>query len=204
MYGYEKNGQKLSRWCLTTLLLPNMTLCFLGTGPSAFAAEDPIVPISDLSPYPPGVECNQTFQAGTVWRNSETKPYMDVDFGRPNRMVAIVHQDRWSNGSAQSTATFYSDDGGLSWDLSFTPIIRCSGGLQMGDESFDRASDPWLAVTPYEVGRRHDDDHGGYGYSKKNKGAIFHQQPTSDFVWNYLEVIDLDGHNWGTGIPLKI
>ena len=64
-------------------------------------------------------------------------------------MAAIVHQDRWSNGSAQSTATFYSDDGGRPgiWP---TPITRCSGGLQEGPESFDRASDPWLTVTPGE------------------------------------------------------
>ena len=53
---------------------------------------------------------------------------MDVDFGWPEQMAAIVHQDRWSNGSAQSNATFYSDDGGLNWNLSFTPITRCSGG----------------------------------------------------------------------------
>ena len=92
---------------------------------------------------------------------------MDVDFGQPNRMVAIAHQDRWSNGSAQSTATFYTDDGGLTWYLSETPITRCSGGLQTGPESFDRASDPWLAVTPGKAGYGGDHKHG--------KGAIFHQ-----------------------------
>ncbi|MGD9187806.1 MAG: sialidase family protein, partial [Desulfobacteraceae bacterium] len=86
---------------------------------------------------------------------------------RPNRMTAIVHQDRWNNGSAQSTATFYSEDGGLTWDLSFTPITRCSGGLQTGPESFDRASDPWLAVTPGIIGMK--------GFGKYGKGAIFHQ-----------------------------
>ena len=30
-------------------------------------------------------------------------------------------------------------------------------------------------MTPGEVSRRYDDDHGRSGYSKKNKGAIFHQ-----------------------------
>lgn len=137
----------------------------LGIGQSAFADVDEIVQISDFSPYPPGVDCNETPQTGTVWRNSETEPYMEVDFGRPNQMVAIVHQDRWSNGSAQSTATFYSDDGGLTWDLGFTPITRCSGGLQTGPESFDRASDPWLTVTPGKVAKDSD----------KHSGAIFHQ-----------------------------
>jgi hypothetical protein len=137
----------------------------LGIGQSAFADVDEIVQISDFSPYPPGADCNVTPQTGTIWRNSETEPYMDVDFGRPNQMAAIVQQDCWSNESAQSTATFYSDDGGLTWDLSFTPITRCSGGLQTGPESFDRASYPWLTVTPGKVAK--DDD--------KHSGAIFHQ-----------------------------
>ena len=100
--------------------------------------------ISGLSPYPPGVDCNVAPQTGTLWRNSETEPHMDVDFGRHDEMADIVHQDHWSNGSAQSTATFYSDDGGETWTLADTPITRCSGGLQTGPESFDRASDPWL------------------------------------------------------------
>lgn len=178
MYGFKNKRRKFSRRCLTTFLLSIFTLCFLGVGQSAFATVDPIVPISGLSPYPPGVDCNVTPQTGTVWRNSETEPYMDVDFGRPNRMAAIVHQDRWSNGSAQSTATFYSDDGGLTWDLSFTPITRCSGGLQTGPESFDRASDPWLTVTPGNVDEDDDDDgydDDGDDDDDNDNGAIFHQ-----------------------------
>ena len=155
-------GEKSSK----ILRLPILALLLLGPTQTPLAEVDVVVPISGLSPYPPGVECNVTPQTGTLWRNSETEPYMDVDFGRPNRMAAIVHQDRWSNGSAQSTATFYSDDGGLSWNLSETPITRCSGGLQTGPESFDRASDPWLTVTPGKVGDDGDDSKGG---------TVFHQ-----------------------------
>ena len=176
MHGFENKGQKFSKCCLKIILLPIITLCFLGIGPSAFADVEEIVPISGLSPYPPGVDCNVTPQTGTVWRNSESEPHMDVDFGWPDRMTAIVHQDRWSNGSAQSNATFYSDDGGLTWNLSFTPITRCSGGWQTGPESFDRASDPWLTVTPGRVGGNDDngDDDGDDEDDRKN-GAIFHQ-----------------------------
>jgi len=167
MHGDLKQRQGRSRWRSAGIMLAVMAMVLLGTGQSGFAAADEIIPISDISPYPPGTACNGTPQTGTLWRNSETEPYMDVDPMRPDRMTAIVHQDRWSNGSAQSTATFYSEDGGLTWDLSLTPITRCSGGLQTGPESFDRASDPWLAVTPGTIRRGR---HGKYG-----KGAIFHQ-----------------------------
>ncbi len=160
MYAFDRGRQRLGRGGLTGLLLPVLALGAFGLAQGAQAETD-IVPISGLSPYPPGVDCNLTPQTGTVWRNSETEPYMDVDFARPNEMAAIVHQDRWSNGSAQSTATFYSDDGGETWNLADTPITRCSGGLQAGPESFDRASDPWLTVTPAEHG--------------KKDGAVFHQ-----------------------------
>ena len=156
---------------LAGLLLPAVTLGVLGLGMGPLAADQEIVPISGLSPYPEGVECNGTPQTGTVWRNSETEPYMDIDFGQPSVMAAIVHQDRWSNGSAQSTATFYSENGGKNWELADTPITRCSGGLQEGPESFDRASDPWLTVTPGPVGRDDDDDDD----DDRRRGAIFHQ-----------------------------
>ena len=170
MHGYQLGVQKLGRWSLTTALVPIVALGALSLGQSALA-DDEIVPISGLSPYPPGVDCNLTPQTGTVWRNSETEPHMDVDFGRPEEMAAIVHQDRWSNGSAQSTATFYSDDDGETWTLAATPITRCSGGLLTGPESFDRASDPWLTVTPGEVGRDDDDDDD----DDDGDGAVFHQ-----------------------------
>ena len=167
MYSLTKEEQMFGRWRLISFLLPIAILCFLIAGQSAIADVDDIVPISGFSPYPPGTDCNVSPQTGTVWRNSESEPYLDVDFGWPSQMAAIVHQDRWSNGSAQSNATFYSDDGGLTWTFSFTPITRCSGGLLTGPESFDRASDPWLAVTPGKV--IGDDD------NKKKSGAIFHQ-----------------------------
>lgn len=167
MDGILKKKLKPDIWWSAGILLPVIALCVFAFGQSAHAAVDEIVPISGMSPYPPGVACNETPQTGTVWRNSESEPYLDVDFAWPNRMTAIVHQDRWSNGSAQSNATFYSDDGGLTWHLSFTPITRCSDGLLTGPESFDRASDPWLAVTPGKVRR-------GSGRGTNN-GAIFHQ-----------------------------
>ena len=167
MHDSETGVQTCGKRSVARLIFPIVTLGALGLGQSASAADDAIVPISGLSPYPPGVDCNVTPQTGTVWRNNETEPYMDVDFGRPDRMAAIVHQDRWSNGSAQSTATFYSDDGGETWNLADTPITRCSDGLQSGPESFDRASDPWLTVTPGELDGDDDDD--------DDSGAIFHQ-----------------------------
>ncbi len=162
-----KQRQRQSGWCSVSFMLIVTAVVFWGIGQNDFAAADEIVPISDISPYPPGTDCNGVPQTGTLWRNSETEPYMEVDPGRPHLMTAIVHQDRWSNGSAQSTATFYSEDGGLTWDLSATAITRCSGGLQTGPESFARASDPWLAVTPGTVGPAYP--------GKLNKGAIFHQ-----------------------------
>lgn len=165
MITFRGSKGKADQRSLPYVLIPALTCGALGLGATAFAADDPTVPISGLSPYPPGADCNGTPQTGTVWRNSETEPYMDVDFGSPETMAAIVHQDRWSNGGAQSTATFYSEDGGSSWTLAETPITRCSGGLQEGPESFDRASDPWLAVTPGRTSKT--SDGGG--------GAIFHQ-----------------------------
>ena len=86
MHSLKNKWQKFGKWCLAASLLPMMTLCIVASGQGLFAFVDPIVPISGLSPYPAGVDCNGTPQTGTVWRNSESEPYMDVDFGQPDRM----------------------------------------------------------------------------------------------------------------------
>jgi hypothetical protein len=120
-------------------------------------ANNGIVPISGLSPYPDGgdpndpftvTECNGAPQIGVVYRNSESEPYIAVNPLEPDNMIAAWHQDRWSTGGAQGLGAAYSFDGGVTWTMVNIPFTRCSGALPRSVGDFERASDPWVSFSP--------------------------------------------------------
>jgi hypothetical protein len=115
------------------------------------------VPISELSPNPDGGDptdplavtaCNGGPQDGVLFRNSETEPHLAANPTDPNNMIAGWHQDRWSNGAAQSLGVAYTRDGGATWTQVTIPFTNCSGGPAAGGLDFERASDPWITFSP--------------------------------------------------------
>ncbi len=114
-------------------------------------------PISGLSPYPDGgdptnpaavTQCNGEPQTGVLYRNSETEPYLAVNPTDPNNMIAVWHQDRWSNGAAQGLGAAYTFDGGMTWTSVNVPFTRCSGAQPGSAGDYGRASDPWVSFGP--------------------------------------------------------
>lgn len=131
-----------SRYAVTTL---SMLLA-----PFAVAAAT-LVPVSGLSTNPNGANptaCNGAPQTGWLYRNSEAEPHLAVDPNRPDAMVAGWHQDRWSNGGAQSLGAAYSSDGGQSWTQVTIPFTRCAGAAPLSTGDYERASDPWISFGP--------------------------------------------------------
>lgn len=113
--------------------------------------------ISGLSSNPDGgnpndplavTACNGGPQQGVVYRNSETEPHIAVNPANPNNMIAGWHQDRWSNGSAQSLGAAYTTNGGASWTRVAIPFTRCSGGSPGSTGDYERGSDPWISFSP--------------------------------------------------------
>jgi hypothetical protein len=113
--------------------------------------------ISGLSSNPDGgnpsdplavTACNGAPQEGALYRNSETEPYLAVNPARPSNMIAGWHQDRWSNGAAQSLGAAFTVDGGATWRQVVIPFTRCSGGLPGSTGDFERGSDPWISFGP--------------------------------------------------------
>lgn len=121
------------------------------------AARAQTVLISGLSTNPDGgnpndplavTTCNGGPQQGVVYRNSETEPHIAVNPANPNNMIAGWHQDRWSNGSAQSLGAAYTTNGGVSWTRVTVAFTRCSGGTPGSTGEYERGSDPWISFGP--------------------------------------------------------
>jgi hypothetical protein len=124
----------------------------------ATAAVDPLTLVSGPSPFAPG--CEGAPQTGTVFRNGEVEPWVDVNLDDPNNLIGNWQQDRWSNGGASGNLSAFSLDGGANWTI--PPISsssntgqakfsRCTGGNAANGGDFERATDPWVSFSPNGV-----------------------------------------------------
>ena len=86
---------------------------------------------------------------GTSFVNSEVEPWLSVDPSNPSVMIGAWQQDRWSNGGSEGLVTATSTDGGASWTLNAqTKSSKCTGGTAANGGFYERASDPWVAISP--------------------------------------------------------
>ena len=90
---------------------------------TAGAAVDPLTLVSGPSPFAAG--CEGAPQTGTVYRNAEVEPWVDVNLADANNLVGNWQQDRWSNGGASGNLSAYSLNGGTSWTI--PPISSAPG-----------------------------------------------------------------------------
>jgi hypothetical protein len=103
-----------------------------------------VVKASDTTPFAPNCHAS----GGSLYANAEVEPYLAVNPGNPDNLIAVWQQDRWSNGGARGTLTGISFDGGRTWERRQVPFSRCSGGNAGNGGNFDRATDPWVTFSP--------------------------------------------------------
>lgn len=116
-----------------------MLLAALAAGqPSRQAPSHFSVPAE--SPFP--VSCNGA-QNGRNFRNGAVEPWIAADPRDPLHLVGAWQQDRWSNGGASGLVAAVTFDGGRTWTRSLPPVSVCGGG-----RGFNRASDPWVSISP--------------------------------------------------------
>ena len=85
-----------------------------------------------------------------VFLNSEVEPWVATDPGEPDHLVGAWQQDRWNDGGARGLVTAYSDDGGATWSTPNTTTFSslCTGGDETNGGDFERATDPWVTISP--------------------------------------------------------
>jgi hypothetical protein len=142
---------------VTTALAAVLTAAVMAPATAA-AAVDPLTLVSGPSPFAAG--CEGTPQTGTVFRNAEVEPWVDVNLADDNNLVGDWQQDRWSNGGSSGNLSAYSLNGGTSWaippissasDTGQAKFSRCTGGNAANGGDFERATDPWVSFSPNGV-----------------------------------------------------
>jgi len=125
-------------------------LVVVGTG-SASAGPFTSIPLVQVSGASPIAACqgDDGNIGGTNVRNSEVEPFVAVDPSNPSVMIGAWQQDRWSNGGSQGLVSATSTNGGASWTVNaLTKSSKCTGGTAANGGGYERASDPWIAISP--------------------------------------------------------
>jgi len=133
-----------------TLATSLMLLVVVGAGSAAAGpfASGPLVQVSGDSPIA-ACDGDDGNVGGTSFVHSEVEPWVSVDPSNPSVMIGAWQQDRWSNGGSEGLVTARSTDGGASWaSNSLTKSSTCTGGTAANGGSYERASDPWVAISP--------------------------------------------------------
>jgi hypothetical protein len=81
--------------------------------------------------------------------NSEVEPHVVVDPSNPDIIIGAWQQDRWNNGGSEGNVSATSLNGGATWTINAqTKSSNCTGGTPANGGNFERASDPWVAISP--------------------------------------------------------
>ena len=134
-----------------TLFMLALGACSGGGGSSAVTPTTPVTPPSPAGP----VSSASTFTAscagvpnpGTLYANAEVEPHLAINPADPNNLIGSWQQDRWSNGASQGIAVGFSFDAGATWSTRALPASRCGGGNAANGGDYERASDPWTAIS---------------------------------------------------------
>jgi hypothetical protein len=151
----------------------------------------PLVQVSGASPFGDG--CGHTGQTGINYPNTEVEPWVEVNPANPANVIGAWQQDRWSNGGSRGNVVGFSTDGGVSWALeSQTKNSECTGGTLLNGGDYDRASDPWVSISPngtaYLMSLSVDHD----------PTSVFGSNPDAMLVSRSTD----GGDNWGNPITL--
>lgn len=135
---------------LRIVLAALMLLVVVGTGSAAAGpfGSGPLVQVSGASPIA-ACDGDDGNVGGTSFVNSEVEPWLSVDPSNPNVLVGAWQQDRWNNGGAEGLVTATSTNGGAGWTVNaLTKSSTCTGGTAANGGGYERASDPWVAISP--------------------------------------------------------
>lgn len=113
-------------------------------------AQTDLVRASGLSPF---ANCKvgpltQTAVGEFNYLNSEVEPFVAVNSLHPQHIVGVWQQDRYSFGGARGLVTGVSHDGGTTWARTFPHFSICAGGKVSNGGNYERASDPWVTISP--------------------------------------------------------
>jgi len=102
--------------------------------------------VSGPSPFPEGCEGGSGTKPN--YENGEVEAWLAADPTNSLHLVGIYQQDRWRNGGAHGLIIAVTEDGGKTWTRYYAPFARCAGGNAGNNGNYERASDPWVSISP--------------------------------------------------------
>ena len=162
--------------------------CAASAAAGPFTSGD-LIQVSGASPIAPCL--GDQPDSGTNFVDSEVEPWLATDPSDPLHMVGAWQQDRWSNGGSRGDVSAASFDGGQTWTIQeVTRSTTCTGGTAANGGNYERASDPWVAISPdgtaYLMTLSVDTNPGGFGTSpnamlvmRSQDGGLTWEDPTT-------------------------
>jgi len=118
----------------------------LALASSASGLATSLVQVSAPPPSPlAACAAKDASQTGRNFLDGEEEPQVAVS---GSKMVAMWHQDRWSNGGAHGIGIGVSSDGGTTWTNSVLADDMCVPGTPTSLSFYQRSSDPWVSFGP--------------------------------------------------------
>ena len=111
-------------------------------GPATLAL-DALTRVSDDSGVTIPLLPEELGTSGTVFLDSQTEPWVDVNPANSQNLVGMWQEERWSTGGARNLVFGTSLDGGATW----RNIALQGVGIVAGGE-FQRVTDPWVDFGP--------------------------------------------------------
>jgi hypothetical protein len=105
------------------------------------------VAVSPVSQSTFSISCNNDSQTGRNFPSGEEEPQLAVN-SDSSLMIAMYHQDRWSNGGAHGIGVGASTNGGTSWSQTVFPDDMCTTPKDDPLHIYQRSSDPWVSFGP--------------------------------------------------------
>jgi hypothetical protein len=131
------------------VILFGLVVLVAATASAGPGVAGPNIKVSGASPFASCTADNVPGQSGTNFLNSEVEPWLSVSSvdrsgdGAADQ-IGAYQQDRWSNGGSRGIVASVLHAG--TWQQVVIPgVSKCSGG------AFDRATDPWVAISPNGV-----------------------------------------------------
>jgi hypothetical protein len=142
------NRANLQRTKLGIALGASLMLLVAGSAAAVPLERGPLVQVSGASPIA-ACDGDDGNIGGTNFTNSEVEPWLSVDPSNPDVMIGAWQQDRWSNGGSEGLVTATSTNGGAGWTVNAnTKSTKCTGGTPANGGNYERATDPWVAISP--------------------------------------------------------
>ena len=130
-------------------VLSGLVTAVAGTLVAGTPVQVPDSPRAGSSAACDAVIANSVAKGSTNFPGAEVEPYVAVDPGNAQHLVASFQQDRGTDGGSNTDVNVYSIDGGAHWTLATTqPAFSICGGATKGSAGyFQRATDPWVSFS---------------------------------------------------------